>query len=165
MRWKSGLFAASPGTMAFLMASARTSRRSFALRARSSGPWQVKHRSERIGRISRLKSTAGSRATAATGGNLAGAFASTTGCGAASSVDDPRSGATRASRTRAAPGLEVRLTNNLIDDLSVHVRESERATYRRWNGRPSQSFLNCDTMNQYSDAIQRFVMTLLAVDL
>src|SRR5882724_5418798 len=87
MRWKSGLFAASPGTMAFLMASPRTSRRSLALRACSSGPWQVKHRSERIGRMSRLKSTAGS--------------------GAASRVDDQRSAASRASRTRVATSADT----------------------------------------------------------
>src|SRR5256885_1501382 len=56
------LFAMSPGTIAreplrSLMASSRTSSRSFALRELSSGPWQLKHLPEMIGRIWELKST------------------------------------------------------------------------------------------------------------
>src|SRR2546421_3679727 len=43
------------------MASSRRSSRSFALRELSSGPWQLKHLPEMIGRIWELKST-GSRA-------------------------------------------------------------------------------------------------------
>src|SRR5207302_11226667 len=56
------LFAMSPGTIAreplrSLMASSRTSSRSFALRELSSGPWQLKHLLEMTGRIWELKST------------------------------------------------------------------------------------------------------------
>src|SRR2546423_5893684 len=62
MRRIISLFAMSPGTIAreplrSLMASSRTSSRSFALRELSSGPWQLKHFPEMIGRIWELKST------------------------------------------------------------------------------------------------------------
>src|SRR5437868_949117 len=58
------LLVVSPGTMAkfpdlaAFRASSFRSKRSLALRSFSSGPWHLKHLSERIGRISRLKSMA-----------------------------------------------------------------------------------------------------------
>src|SRR5438128_1167615 len=62
MRRTISLLAASPGTIArvplwSLMASSRRSRRSLALRELSSGPWQLKHLLEMMGRICALKST------------------------------------------------------------------------------------------------------------
>src|SRR2546427_5178981 len=62
MRRIISLFAMSPGTIAreplrSLMASSRTSSRSFALRELSSAPWQLKHLLEMTGRIWELKST------------------------------------------------------------------------------------------------------------
>src|SRR3989442_10303536 len=62
MRRTISLLARLPGTMArvplrSLMASSRRSSRSFALRELSSGPWQLKHLNEMIGRIFELKST------------------------------------------------------------------------------------------------------------
>src|SRR5262249_13728574 len=63
MRSMSLLLVRSPGTMAkspdlaALKASSLRSNRSLALRSFSSGPWHLKQLSERMGRISRLKST------------------------------------------------------------------------------------------------------------
>ena len=54
-RWNSGLASASPGTTAVPMKSSVSSRRS-ACRATSFGPWQARHDSARIGRMSRLNS-------------------------------------------------------------------------------------------------------------
>src|SRR5581483_4089245 len=63
MRWKRRLAAESPETMTgFPERSANMpslkSNRKLAIRCFSSGPWQAKQLSERIGRISRSKSTA-----------------------------------------------------------------------------------------------------------
>ena len=58
MRAMISLSALLPGTMTSRLASASTSKRSLALRALASGPWQVKQVSERIGKTSRLKSGA-----------------------------------------------------------------------------------------------------------
>ena len=62
MRWMISLFSGSPGTMAkrpprSAKAPSSVSRRSGLSRVALSGPWQVKHLSERIGRMSRLNST------------------------------------------------------------------------------------------------------------
>ena len=64
------LFAGSPGTTAVVplsssaIAASRTSSRRPACLSSASGPWQEKHRSERIGRTSRLKSRPASAARA-----------------------------------------------------------------------------------------------------
>ena len=60
--WYSLLSAAFPGTITWYpprsaKAPSFVSRRRFTIRCFSSGPWQAKQLSERIGRISRLKST------------------------------------------------------------------------------------------------------------
>src|SRR5262245_37381579 len=58
MRWTSSLSSALPGSNApTLIAAARWSSRSDALRAALSGPWQAKQLSARMGRISRLYSS------------------------------------------------------------------------------------------------------------
>ena len=58
IRAMSSLTSLLPGTITSAFASCSRSSRSFALRALPSGPWHVKHVSERIGSTSRLKSTA-----------------------------------------------------------------------------------------------------------
>src|SRR5512147_3135538 len=64
MRWISSLSFDLPGTMIDLAkAPSLVSRRSRALRAFSSGPWQAKQFSDRMGRICRLKSTLGLAST------------------------------------------------------------------------------------------------------
>ena len=62
MRFTMVLASGSPSTIAWrpprsAFAAASLSRRSGIFLATASGPWQVKHLSERIGRTSRLKST------------------------------------------------------------------------------------------------------------
>ena len=63
IRYTNSLSTTSPGTIAnapplrSFTASARTSSRSFALRAAASGPWHCKQFSERIARTSRLNPT------------------------------------------------------------------------------------------------------------
>ena len=76
-------FSGLPGTMAglpdvpALSASSRTSRRSLPLRALSSKPWHLKHVSDMMGRMSRLKSTGAGLAlnTAARAGGAASSSA------------------------------------------------------------------------------------------
>ena len=58
MRSTKSLLLGSPGLIAFAaMAGSRSSRRSSAARVDAAGPWQRKQLSERIGRMSRLKSS------------------------------------------------------------------------------------------------------------
>ena len=65
------IVAGMPATMTFALASASTSRRSLPLRRFSSGPWQVKHLLERMGRISRLNCTVSGSFSSLNSGNWA----------------------------------------------------------------------------------------------